>query len=149
MRKLAVFFVVGLFGVTACKKIKQYASKYGPYKVAIQAMTKAYKKATDDLKKAETAEQVADVFGNLARIHKSTNKTILKLKKQYPELEDLEADEFPKALKEDVKGFKEVAKEFGKVSGEKLKKFGKHKLVQNQVKIWLKAAQELSRKKRR
>ena len=148
MRKLTVLFLIGFFSFAACKKLKQYANKYAPYKIAIQGMTKAYKKATEDLKKAQNAEQVGNVFDYLAGVHKSTNKTILKLRRQYPELEDLKAKEFPKVLQEDVKEFKKVAEEFGKVSQEKLKKYGKNKLVQNLVKKWLRAAQELSKKRK-
>jgi hypothetical protein len=149
MKKVAVIFVVGFVGLASCKKLKEYANKYGPYKVAIQGLTKAYKKATKDIKNAKKAEEVGNVFDYLAKMHNSANKTILRLRKEYSELEGLEKpEEYPEVLQEDVKEFQKVMKNFGKVATKKLKKYSNNKLVQNQVKKWMKAVKELSTKKK-
>ncbi len=144
MRNVAIFLVIGMVAVAGCDKIKEYGNKYAPMKLAVKSLTKAYKKATKDIKKAKSAEEVGDVFDYLARMHKSSNKTILKLQSKYSELQGLKKPEdYPKTLQSTMKEFQEVMKEFAKASQEKMQKYKGNKLMQNQVKKWMKAVQEL------
>lgn len=89
-----------------------YFNKYGPYKLTLKGINKAYITATAELKKAEDAEKVAMVFNTLAEMHEKSNPAIGEMWKKFPELLDPQSPRYPETLRETASELKAATQDF-------------------------------------
>ncbi len=108
MKRHVVVPLICLALIAGCS----YFNKYGPYKLTLNGLDKAYAAATAELKKADTPEQVAKVFNTLAAMHEKTNPAIAEMWKQFPELLDPQSPAYPETLKETASGLKATTRGF-------------------------------------
>lgn len=136
-RKILPIVLLALFMLTACS----YLNKYGPYKVLVKVVTKAFQTADKKLQEAKTAKDVANILNTLAVALDKAAPTMNKLTRQYPELKN--AAKYPEVIADDIKEWKQTARSFDRTLRQTIGRFRGNADVQTALRAFQAAARKV------